>query len=107
MKLLTREQAAKIFDVTPRTFWGYVDQGIVKPHTTSRRSGITLTHLWKYQDVIDGKKALKEYKKGQQEMKFESAEAARKHKEVKAGALQDMFNLWLHDFHNKAIKSLG
>jgi len=64
MKLITREQAAKIHGVSIWTFWHYVRKGLIKGHvSTTKKSTGPKTHLWNVEDVIAGIEAVKAYKK--------------------------------------------
>lgn len=95
MKLVTIKESAELVGVSTRCFLNYVDQKIIKPHFRVEDRGNTTRNMWLYSDVVQGKKELARYKNSQKEMTFKRAEWSRKHKELKAEALQSVFNVWL------------
>lgn len=98
MKVLTVEESCKVVGVSRKSFLTYVKQGIIKSHTSSQSRNGPVRHMWLYSDVINGKKELAKYRNQQKEMSFKRAEWARKSRQIKAEAMQDLFNVWLHSF---------
>jgi len=105
MKLITREQGAKIHGVSIWTFWHYVKKGLIKSHVSDRASRGHRTRLWDTQDVIAGLDVVKAYKAKRklEELSKRGPKPIKFQIEFWAGELKTHpFNIYLRQ-HVKAI----
>lgn len=108
MKLITREQAAKIHNVSIWTFWHYVKKGLIKTHVSTQPSKGHRTRLWDVEDVKVGLEVVRAYKeeRKREELSKRGPKPIKFQIEMWQGKLKlHPFNIYLHR-HVKVTSSI-